>query len=208
MNLDKVRWYVSFLVPVMGVSFFDWNVFTILLFFWVESFLQGLFFVLKGLVGVYYSRKIKGIYFLIFFSLLYFIQLFVLVVLVGDVGEYFHAIQLPSFLSLGIGIMSLIVPNITELKNLSRVLKKVNPTVKDLGPVVDLFFDFKETMLRIFILWLTLPFVFGIIFADAYWKFPLLVTEIVVIIIFTTVRFLFDSYSKKQRESVEKQLKN
>jgi hypothetical protein len=203
MNLDKARWYISFLVPVIGVTFFSWNTFSILFFFCIESLLFGLFFVLKGLIGIYYSRKLKGVLFLIFFCGLYFVHILLLTVIVGDIGKYFNAMLIPSYLNMSMIFLLLLIPNIHELVCFYKVSKKSDTTLKNFGHVVDMIFDFKETMLRIFILWLTLPFVFGIIYADMYWHPPFMISKIVAIIIFATIQFSVDSYSKKEREKVE-----
>lgn len=204
MNINKLNWYISFLVPVIGVGFFRWNAFSIIFFFCIESFLLGVFFVIKGLVGIYHTRKMKGVVFLLLFCAIYFVHLVVLTIVVGNGGEYFNVPVIPSLVSLIGSFVVLLIPNLFETIEFSRALQKDQITKRELGSAVDLIFDFKETMFRVFILWFAQPVVFGIVFLDSYWSMPSILSSLIVIIVFCAIRFWVESALQKERESVAK----
>lgn len=201
MNFNTLNWYISFLVPVIGVGFFGWSAFSIIFFFCIESFLLGIFFVIKGLVGIYYTRKLSGVIFILLFSAIYFVHLVALTIVVGNGGEYFNVPVIPSLVSVIGSFLILLIPNILETIEFAKASKKDHINKKELGSAIDLIFDFKETMFRVFILWFIQPVVFGVVFLDAYFHLPSLITSLIVIAIFCAVRFMFESNSQKERQS-------
>ena len=208
MNPNKLNWYVSFIVPLIGVGIFGWNAFSIILFFCFESFLLGAFLVIKGLVGIYHTRKLKGVIFLLLFCGIYFIHLFALTVLIGSVGEHFGIIVLPSLVSIIGSILILLIPNVFEVIALSKAMAKERGDITkiDLSAGADMILDFKETMFKVFILWLIQPVVWGIIFLDSYTRLPSIVTSLIVIAIFCAVRYWVESKSQRDREIVHKHI--
>lgn len=67
---------VNVLVPIIGVLFFNWDIFSIIYLFWIEVLLWGAVGVLqmitaKGISGGFLGRTFNKIGYLIFYSILY-----------------------------------------------------------------------------------------------------------------------------------------
>lgn len=211
MNSNKLKWYIPFLIPIFGVLFFNWNPFSIIFFFSLESLVIGVFLALKGLISIFYTRKFKGIMFLLSFCLIYFVHLVFLILLTGGLGEYFGEISI-SYSNFLASIITLLILKLIEVIYLLKAFKADNPLNKeDTRVMLDFLFDFKETMFKVFILWFTLIPVYIIIFINSLYNYsyryiPSILIGAFIILIFIIIRNWVELRFAKERVEAFKSL--
>ncbi len=207
--------YITYFVPVIGVCFFGWNAYFVLLFFCIENILQGVFFFLKGLVCIRYGG---GFMFLLVFGLIYFFHIIFLFNGVNEIANMFHIIAIPSIYTIAINVLLVSIPNfinlfhfaktqktitaITTNKNLSKKEIKNELVKKDISPLINFILSAKEMMLRIATLWLTMPFVMIILFLSIYFHFVVLVSSTLLVIVFSIIHFKVETYLLSERVKI------
>lgn len=215
MDFQKIGRYFPYLIPIVGVLFFNWSAFGVLLFFCIENILQGVFFLLRGIVSVHYGG---GTGFLIAFCFLYFMHALGMTQMIFYLGQTLGIMSIPSFGILAINAAILSVPHFVNLFQFEASLKVITPIVsqtgiskneiisdmkkEDMTPIIDLLLNTKEMFYRVGALWLTTPFAFIIVFLSLTFKFPPLLISVLLISVFSFFHYFSDKYALLERQKI------
>lgn len=203
-NSSRLGLCITLIVPIVGVIFFDWNAFAVIFFYCIENFLLGFFFLTQGLIGVFYNKKLSGLGFLFFFSLIYFGHSFLLSGAVLSIGQQFSTLILPTYISIVMAFISLLIPNIFDLIKFMNMCRKniTKIDIKNQAPAINFVLNFKEIMLRLIIIWVTLMLIFILFLGSSYFGVSSVLASFAIITIFSGIRFFFNQHALKERAKI------